>query len=157
MVESDVSPESNRRIFVIKPNRSLSWRQSKRVFLFLAACLVAVGVYFFSLGAWVVLPFAGLEMGLIGFVIYRQFQWASRQQIIEIEDNTVWISENDPLRDRIGFPAAWLQIKLSKDPNNWYPSRLYVGSHGRYVEIGRNLIESEREFLAEELRGAVQK
>ncbi len=157
MVESDVSPENNRRIFVIKPNRSLSWKQSKRVFFFLAACLVAVGFYFFLLGAWVVLPFAGLEVGLIGFVIYRQFQWASRQQVIEIEDDTVWISENDSLENKIGFPAVWLQIKLNKDPYNWYPSRLYVGSHGRFVEIGKNLIESEREFLAEELRGAVQK
>ena len=158
MVESDISPESNRRIFVIKPNRSLSWKQSKRVFFFLAACLIAVGFYFFQLGAWVVLPFAGLEIALIGTVIYRQFQWASRRQVIEIGDSTVWISESDTKKEnRIGFPAAWLQIKHNKDPHNWYSSRLFVGSHGQFVEIGKNLVESEREFLAEKLRVAVKK
>ncbi|MCP3868879.1 MAG: DUF2244 domain-containing protein [Gammaproteobacteria bacterium] len=157
MVESDISPENNRATFVIKPNCSLTWKQAKRVFLFLTACLVAVGMYFFQIGAWLVLPFTGLEIGLVGFAIYKQFERASRRQVIEIENDMLWVSNGAKNCNRISFPIAWLQIRLNKGPRSWYPSRLLVGSHGRFVEIGRSLIESEREILAEDLRCAVGK
>ena len=33
---------------------------------------------------------------------------------------------------------------------------LFIGSHGKYVEIGKYLIESERETLANNLRCTIQ-
>ena len=43
-----------------------------------------------------------------------------------------------------------------KDPRGWYPSRLYIGSHGRFAEIGQALVESERVCLAEELEELIR-
>ncbi|MBT3012020.1 MAG: DUF2244 domain-containing protein [Candidatus Thiodiazotropha sp. (ex Lucina pensylvanica)] len=61
---------SDEAVLVVQPNRSLTWNQSKWLFLLLALCIGLVGLYFFSLGAWLVLPFTGLEICIIGIAIY---------------------------------------------------------------------------------------
>ena len=35
---------------------------------------------------------------------------------------------------------------MRKDPRGWYPSRLLIGSHGRYCEIAKSLVEAERDL-----------
>jgi uncharacterized membrane protein len=45
----------------------------------------------------------------------------------------------------------WAQIKLSGG-SHWYPSRLLVGSHGKFVEIGAALTEEDRIRTAKELQ-----
>ena len=59
-------------VLVIQPNRSLSWSTTKGVFVFFALCLGLVAGYFYSLGAWLVIPFAGLELLIIGLGLYLQ-------------------------------------------------------------------------------------
>ena len=51
--------------FVVSPNCALSWRTTKYLIWFFAACFAVVGAYFASLGAWLVLPFAGLELAVL--------------------------------------------------------------------------------------------
>ena len=50
---------------VLYPHRSLSPRGVRNVILGFAAALALVALYFTLLGAWVVLPFLGLELLLI--------------------------------------------------------------------------------------------
>jgi hypothetical protein len=43
-------------------------------------------------------------------------------------------------------------VELVQATHPWYPSRLYVSSHGERHEIGAVLVESERRGLARRLR-----
>jgi len=142
-------------VLVIQPNRNLSWKTTKQVFLFLACCLFAVAAYFFSLGAWLITPFVGLELLVIGVGLYLQCLSAHRQQIIQIGEENISITDCKG-RQLASFPKAWLKVVHTRDPKGWYPSRLFIGSHGKYVEIGKNLVESERNTLADNLRCAIQ-
>ncbi|MGD8588839.1 MAG: DUF2244 domain-containing protein [Chromatiales bacterium] len=142
-------------VLVIQPNRNLSWKTTKRVFLFIASCLLIVACYFYSLGAWLVTPFVGLELLIIGLGLYLQCLNAHRQQIIQIDEETISLSDCKG-RQIASFPRAWLKVVQTRDPRGWYPSRLFIGSHGRYVEIGKNLVENERNRLADNLRCAIQ-
>ena len=47
---------------VIRPNRSLTWRQSLFFIGLVSLLLFTVSGVFASLGYWLVLPFAGLEV-----------------------------------------------------------------------------------------------
>jgi uncharacterized membrane protein len=158
MVRSDVhiGSRSTHTVFIIEPNRSLSWQQSKWLFFFLAGCVALVSLYFASLGAWLVLPFTGLEILLIGSAIYAQSCCAHRRQVVRVDQTQIEIQDLNKPQSSKTFPKAWSRVLQTRDRKGWYPSRLLIGSHGEYVEIGNNLIEDERELLADQLRCAIE-
>lgn len=143
-------------VFVVQPNKNLNWNQSKWLFLFLASCIGLVALYFLSLGAWLILPFAGLEILIVGAAIYCQSCCAHSKEIIHIDATHVRVSDNRNHRADKCFHKAWLKIIQHRDPEGWYPSRLLIGSHGEYIEVGKNLLEEEREILANNIRNAIE-
>ena len=157
MVRSDVEigSRSTQTVYTIEANRSLSWRQSKWLFLVLSGCLLLVSLYFASLGAWLVLPFTGLEILIVGIAIYCQSCCAHRKQYVRIGRNRVEIGDSRHSVPPACFPRAWSQIVQIRDRKGWYPSRLLVGSHGKFVEVGKGLMEDERNSLAHQLRCAI--
>ena len=158
MVRSDVhiGSSSTQTVFTVEPNRNLSWQQSKGLFLVLSGCVVLVSLYFASLGAWLVLPFTGLEILLIGGAIYAQSCCAHRRELIRIDRNVIEVGGSRGRQASKKFPKAWSRVLQTRDPDNWYPSRLLLGSHGEFIEVGKNLIEDERESLADQLRCAIE-
>ena len=53
--------------FISGPNRSLSLRQRQFAFWGVAAPCMGIALFFASLGYWLMLPFAGLEIGLLAW------------------------------------------------------------------------------------------
>lgn len=155
MIALDTYPGTSGAVFRLAPNSSLSWKQSKLLFLFFAGVLSVVSLYFSLMGAWLVLPFAGLELAVLGVGLYLQCRWSAQEQIIELAGDSIRISSGRRNRSTVLFPLHWFQIKLQRNRHHWYPSRLIVGSHGRFLEIGRYLVEEERERVAEQLQSAV--
>ncbi|MET0071733.1 MAG: DUF2244 domain-containing protein [Candidatus Thiodiazotropha sp.] len=148
--------DSDEAVLVVQPNRNLTWNQSKWLFLVLASCISLVGLYFLSLGAWLVIPFTGLEILIVGIAIYCQSCCAHTREFIHIDATHVRVSDNRGQRGEKCFHKAWLKIVQNQDPKGWYPSRLLIGSHGEYIEIGKNLLEEEREMLANKLKNAIE-
>ena len=143
-------------VLLIQPNRNLTWNETRLVFLFLAFCVVAVAVYFLTLGAWLVMPFAGIELLVIGFGFYLHSCHAHQQQVIRIDAHNISVVDAREDGPQFCFPRSWVKVVHTGDPEGWYPSRLFIGSHGKYIEIGKFLIESERETLADNLRCTIQ-
>jgi uncharacterized membrane protein len=157
MVRSDVQIGScsTQTVFTIEPNRNLSWKQSKRLLFFLSGCVTVVSLYFASLGAWLVLPFGCLEVLFIGGAIYLQSCCAHRRQVIRVGRKKIEIRDSGKADSTKIFPKAWSSIVQIRDRKGWYPCRLLIGTHGEYVEIGKHLMEDERESLANQLRYAI--
>jgi uncharacterized membrane protein len=135
--------------FLIRPNRSMT---VKGMVLFVV--LVGVGVFlialrFVLLGAWVILPFAVLEVGFLaaGFWLYER---ASRyRETVQFSRNIFLITQDGVnVRRSWRFNPHWVQVNLELDPNDWYPSKLLIRSHGEQVEIGACLTNQEREELS---------
>ena len=55
------------------------------------------------------------------------------------------------------FDRTWANVRLKQSKNRWYPSKLLIGSHGRYVEVGGFLSEGERKSLAKMLINVLAK
>jgi len=138
--------------FMLVPNCSLGWAWMKRVFLFFGLCLAAVATYFAYLGAWLVLPFAGLELLILGIGIYANARWGATREQVSLNGNRLRVMRGRGKPEEVAcLPRHWTRIKLRKDPRGWYPSQLLLQCHGRTVEIGKALVESERIQLAEDL------
>ncbi|MES9861037.1 MAG: DUF2244 domain-containing protein [Candidatus Thiodiazotropha sp. LLP2] len=148
--------DSDESILILTPNKNLTWSQSKWLFLLLATPCLFVALYFYSIGAWLVLPFAGLEILVIGIGIYCQSCCAHTRQTIRIDCNQVRVSNNRQHGSEKCFHKAWMKVIQNHDPRGWYPSRLLIGSHGEYIEIGKYLVEEERELLAHNLKNKIE-
>ena len=135
--------------FTVHPNCALDWRWTKRVIFFFASCLGAVAWYFAAQGAWLVLPFAGLELAVLGAGFYLSALAGNRREVIEIRGNDLRVLRGgNCLQEIAAMSRHWTSVSLVRDPRGWHPSRLVLRCQGRSVEIVTRLVESEREELA---------
>jgi uncharacterized membrane protein len=145
--------ESEGCTFTIRRNCALSWRATKYLVLFFACCFGAVGAYFASIGAWLVLPFAGLEFVVLAAGFYFSALAGHSREVIEIRGPVVRVLRGRRRLEEIeSFPANWTRVQLWRDPRGWYPSRLVLRCHGRGLEVAAKVVEAEREELASALR-----
>jgi uncharacterized membrane protein len=149
MILEHADVDDNRCEFLIRPNRSMT---AKGMVFFVA--VIGLGVFliairFVLLGAWVILPFAVLEIGFLaaGFWLYER---ASRyRETVQLSRDSFLITQDGVnVRRSWRFNPHWVQVNLKLDPNDWYPSRLLIRSHGEQVEIGTCLTNQEREELS---------
>ena len=123
--------------------------------------LVGLGVFlvamrFVLLGAWVVLPFAILEIGLLaaGFWLFER---SSRyRETVHLSRNSFLITQEGVQGKKTwSFNPYWVKVSLTADPIEWYPSKLLIKSHGEQVEIGACLTNQEREDLSKAIRQSI--
>ncbi len=144
--------ESGECDFTLSPNCSLGWTWMKRLLLGFGLCLTAVAAWFAYIGAWLVLPFAGLELLVLGIGIYANARWGATREMISLRGNQLRVTRGRGRPEELAsLPRHWTRVNLRKDPRGWYPSRLLLECHGRSVEVGKSLVEHERIRLAEDL------
>ncbi|MCB1857217.1 MAG: DUF2244 domain-containing protein [Gammaproteobacteria bacterium] len=156
MAVLEIGSSEQKKAYILEPNKSLSGTQLCLAFAVIALALMAITLYFVTLGAWLVIPFTGLEVLVLGIAIHCQYRWAGKKQLIEIDDKNVTASRRSTKgTDYVTFPRGWVKIKLVDGSSSWHPRRLILGSHGRYIEIGDFLVESERAELASQLKASL--
>lgn len=145
--------ESAHARIVIAPNCSLSARGAVLFFASLCApCFGIAGVLTF-LGFWPVLPFAGLEMLLLGAALRLSLARRHHHQTIVVSDSDVAVhSRIGKVHSEVVFPRHWAQVKLRRSTSRLHPSRLVIESHGRQCAVGDFLTEEERRGLYGKLK-----
>lgn len=152
MVEATLDKTGGGIRFVLRPNRSLSWKGTIIFVLGLTVLYLLIGIPLAILGFWPILPFAGLELIVIAICLYWVSLKNHRKEIIWIDDRSVRLERGRSQPDEcVEFIKAWTRVDLQKSGHAWYPSRLLLGAQGRFVEIGAFLHEDERRSLAREL------
>jgi uncharacterized membrane protein len=144
--------ESAHACIVIAPNCSLSARGA--VFFFLSLCAPCFGIAgaLTFLGFWPVLPFAGLEMVLLGAALRLSLRRRHHQQRIVVSESDVAVQSTiGKVHSEVVFPRHWAQVKLRRPKSRLHPSRLVIESHGRQCAVGDFLTEEERRGLARRL------
>jgi uncharacterized membrane protein len=139
---------------VVRPNRSLSLRGMIWLFVAYAGLISIIGFGFFWVGAWMVLPFAGLEAVVIAAIFYYAvYRHIDDHELIMLDGDTLTIIKHrGKSQSRLDFQRYWTTVKLQRGGHHWHPSRLLLGSHGRFVEIGASIREEHRQVLASRLR-----
>lgn len=138
--------------YVLRPNRSWSWRQNLLFFGGLCVVTLIAVAPLAVMGFWPVLPFAGLELLAVGVGLYRVICRCHECEVICVAADSIRIERgrNRPQQSWV-LTRTWAQVVLKACPRQWYPSRLLIRAHGKTVEVGRFLVEEERKKLAQEL------
>lgn len=155
----DIAAEhgSEHRI-VLAPNCSLTPAGARLFVGSLAAVTFAVAGFFALQGFWPVLPFAGLEIGLLAWAVRASMRRGAEREVIVVSEADVVIERVAPTGSRrTVFPRHWARVTLRDPQPAQYPSRLTIESHGRACEVGRFLTEDERRRLAARLARLVGK
>ena len=140
-------------MFILKPDRSLDWRGNLRFYGLISLVSLCIACWFAWLGAWVVLPFAGLELAALGFALYLVSVTGLEMETILIRgDNLEICKGRREIKSTTRFHRCWARVRLEPSGHSWYPSRLVIRSHGRGTEIGSFLAGDEKEQLASELK-----
>jgi uncharacterized membrane protein len=140
----------------IAPNCSL--RPRSAALFFASICLVSFSIAG-SLalhGMWPVLPFAGLEMLVLGWALQVSLRRRHYSQTILLTDAKIRIETRDGARlEQMEFTRHWARVTLRRADVRLHPSRLTIESHGRSCEVGGFLNEEERRALAGQLMRSV--
>lgn len=130
---------------VARRNNSLSSTGRLFVFAFIFAVSIGIAAGFALLGAWLILPFAGLEM----LVLWLAFRYVDRRagdyERIAIAGDRVEIEFCEAGRRRSHeLNRCWAKVVDGG-------GRLALRSHGREFEIGRYLDDEQRLALGREI------
>ena len=153
--QSDSTASSGR--FIIRPNRSITKKGINLLLLGISIVTIGIAIRFWLIGAWMVLYFAILEMCMLGIafvVVERKTRYC---ETIELNDETVLVTQENWRSTREWkYPTYWVKVVLDVDTSGWYPSHLYLSSHGKSLEIGSCLNEEERLALTQSLRKRIE-
>ena len=128
-------------------NNSLSSAGRHLVFVFLFAVSVGIAAAFAALGAWLILPFAGLEMLVLYWAFRTVDRHAADYERIAVRGDRVRVEVFEVGRARRHeFSRCWTQLVVSRDGG-----RIVLRFHGREVEVGRHRDDAQRRTFAREL------
>jgi len=151
-------PASHERAetIVLAPNCSLSPRGALLFFAGVCCGSLSIAGLLALRGFWPVLPFAGLEMLVLGWALSLSMRRRQHVEVVVIAEDRIEIeSHAHASHRRIVFPRHWSQVKLRRAELTLHPSRLTIESHGRSFEVGKFLTEEERRGLAGRLRRSI--
>ncbi|WP_148863804.1 DUF2244 domain-containing protein [Marinobacter fonticola] len=112
---------------LLTPNRSMSWRGNIRIWLCLCLVsgLIASGMLW--MGAWVVLPFAGLELLAVAAGFYRTARQCRRREVLRISPDTLRLEKGiDRKQAEWDLPRRATRIHLITPRHPWTPPKLLL-------------------------------
>lgn len=152
MVSSTTDIERNNTRLVLRPNRSLSWQETKWFLGVITVVSLTIAILFGLLGMWLILPFAGLELSALAVCLYYCACRADCCEVVSIAGDTVCVEKGRRSVEKTwSFNRHWTAVHMMRSASALHPSRLFLGAHGKRVEIGGFLTERERSQVAGEL------
>jgi uncharacterized membrane protein len=114
---------------------------------------LGIGLFFWSLGATLVLAFAGLEIAVVGFAFLVYARHASDGEKISIHGGQLVVEcESAGRLERAEFARQWVRV----EPKSGDHSLIELSGQGRSIEVGRFVRPELRHVLAREIRKALR-
>jgi uncharacterized membrane protein len=142
------------RDWLMKRNCSVSPRQFVGFYASLALVSLGIATMLVLNGAWLVLPFTGIELTVVGvaFVIYARH--AVDYERIRLFQNRLLIEQmNAEQLTQFEFNPRWVRVETGATPRE----PLTIVSRGQSVKIGQHLAQHRRKQFAAELQASLRR
>ena len=139
-------------VFHSHPRCSLTRTQERCFFLGVVLVCMGTATAFAALGYWLILPFAGLEIGLLAWALETMREREGDYETLTIDGDVVrleWRSGKQSGRREMNRHWVRVRCECAASGRNCC---LSVGSHGRETEVGHYLSDEARLKLAAVLR-----
>lgn len=137
---------------ITKPNASASTESVLKLLLSLVVLSGLIAMGFFHIGAWMVLPFAGLELVLVVLAFVVVLRHRGDYEKITFVENHVEIEQSVLGKKKLArFQCYWTRVTLREGEDG--KTSLWIGSHNEEVEFGRDTMDNvQREQVASHLK-----
>lgn len=143
---------------------ALQWRMARQgsfsaapllaVYALLCVLALGIGAAFWWLGAPGVLPFAGLELMLLGVALWISFRHAGDSETLTLVAHELTVEHRfGRLVERAVFRAEWVRV----EPVHGEGSLVELSGQAQRLRVGRYLRPELRSALARELRLALRR
>ena len=150
-----VEEKSNSNYLItLSPNSSLTGIY--RIIFLASISFVCVGIatVFYFFGAYLILPFAGIEIAILLIAFYLSFKWSSRKELIYISQEVVKIEKGIHKAEYLWEEfRTFTSFQIEKDANK--SLRLSFRSKGDDVIVGDFLNEDDKNILINEIRNII--
>ncbi len=145
-----------KREFVIQPNCSLSHRGRTQFLWLVGLAMGGVTLVLALKGLWLVAPFMGADLLLLIYAYKKVSEDCRIVERIVIDDDELTIYHDEKRQPKSwSFMLHWVSVDLRQHTIESYPSRLLIGSHGKWVELASFLNDEERNSLANAIKSAI--
>ncbi|MCW8107186.1 DUF2244 domain-containing protein [Alteromonas ponticola] len=138
----------------LQPNRSASWRQSKVFIGVLAVPIFIIALGWSVVGVWIILPFAGLEMGLLTWLMFKVSHQTYHEQVIVINKDVISIETGFRQKNKKCIPRRGCHVLYKETENDWQLPVVALISQNNEIIIGQFLNLADRQLLKNELQHA---
>ncbi|MFV8782733.1 DUF2244 domain-containing protein [Microbulbifer sp. SA54] len=155
MVKQVGDARGRRACILLAPNQSLSFSGNLWVFISLVAVSLGISIAFALIGAWMVIPFAVLEVILLAVLFGYVYLESTRREVIRISDDRVML---DSSRGNLSKPVYHAEfsrdslsvlVRMGEVPSE--PACLtFTGPEG-CLEVGDFLTDEEKAALVDKL------
>ncbi len=135
--------------------RHCSLKPSQLWWFYLSLCVLSMSIalFFWYQGATMVMPFAWLELTVVGIAFLMYARHASDRERIVLQGGQLVVElETAGRLQRAEFNRAWVRV----EPRHGNGSLIEVSGQGLSVQVGRHVRPELRQELAREIRLALR-
>ena len=142
-------------ILTLQPNRSANWQQNKIIIMVMAAFVMIIAIAWGVVGVWIILPFAGFEVGLLAFLMYRVSYSTYQKQIITINSQTVTFESGIYYRKQcLHFEKDKISVITIAAQTDYEQTHITLKDNQQNVVIGEFLNQQDRQVMLSHFKEA---
>lgn len=151
MVDTERCNDGSR--IILRPNRSASWQSNRRIITTVATVNLIIASGFLAVGAWLILPFMGLEIFLLWYLLRRVFGRLQIQQIVSVNGDQLRVETGRFCAEhRRCWPRTESSILVTEQQHPWTPLEIHLCHHGETLRLGAFLNKDDCQKLLLALR-----
>jgi uncharacterized membrane protein len=134
------SRDSRGLVIVAQPNHSSTWRSNQLALLAIAVPSLGAAIAFAALGAWPILPFAGLELAALSAALYYVNWKLQYRHVITLSEDAVRIDKGfyAPVRSW-QFRRSDAALSVTPEQHPWEGPQLSLHGNDAWVRVGEFL------------------
>lgn len=150
--ETGTHSQNTSQVWVFKRNCSLSPKQLLSWYLSLCAVTLSIATGFFIAGYWIVLPFAGIELGLVALAFLIYARHANDFEMIEVDSLRLRVTFSHGSRTKhVDLVTQWTRLEY----RGRFKEPLVLKSEGKQITLGRFIAEKDKPALQRDLKLAL--
>lgn len=133
---------------LLRPNRSITWPGLVRVWAALTAFSALIATGMFLIGAWVVVPFTGLELAALGAGLYYTARKCARKEVLVIAGDDLCLEKGLYRREaQWTLPRRHTRVHVVPASHSLLPPKFYLRHRDVDVSLGQFLNRADSQKL----------
>ena len=141
--------------YLLTPNRSMSWEGNVRIWMALFALSAVIVIGFSVMGAWVILPFAGIELAALAGAFYYTSRQCQKKEVLLLAPSIIRLEKGTKQKEvEWDFPRQFVRVYQNLAPHPFTPPKLYFRfredeiplAHFLNIEDTKRLIEILQQY-----------